>query len=148
MHSQPKGSGKSSKDYSNKDKGRLAIRDNDYQQEPPYKVAKLSDIGHYNQGKSAGKPSGSGSSKDREALMKMLSVPGDKSNISLEAMKSFQTESRIFWKEFCRNCFVAGKGFVKHTLHECQLLGNTCNLRCQKCREGNHWMNQCPLFHP
>ena len=61
MHSQPKGSGKSTKDNGNK--GRLALRDNGVPQEPPCKMAKSSDFGQFNQGKSEGKSSGSGLTK-------------------------------------------------------------------------------------
>ena len=146
MHSQPEGSGKSAKDYGAKDKGKLALRDIGVPQEPPSKIAQFSDLGQVNPGNSAGKSSGSGSNHDRDELMKILWAPGDKLSVTMQALKVFPIESRTFWREYCRNCFIAGKGFAKHTLYECQQLGNACYIRCQKCKEGNHWATDCPVF--
>jgi len=63
---------------------------------------------------------------------------------SVNLMYRFHPEaSQKFWREICRNCFMAGKGQVKHNFFECQKLGNPCVMRCAKCKAGNHWTNQC-----
>lgn len=60
--------------------------------------------------------------------------------------KTFQADyekARVFWRDNCRNCYLAGKGFVKHNLYECQKIGNKCLLKCTKCKTGIHWINEC-----
>jgi hypothetical protein len=57
--------------------------------------------------------------------------------------KLYKDQTRQFFLENCRNCFLAGKGQVKHNLYQCQQMGNECLLRCVKCKLGNHWASQC-----
>ena len=145
MYSQPKGSGTSYKDYGNKDKGRFAPRDDGASLEPPTKLAKIADIGHSSPGKSAGKSSGAGSSKDYDDMLKLLAKPGDRLEASLQAYKTYPIESRMLWREACRNCFLAGKGYVYHSLIHCEELGNPCRIKCRKCHNGCHWPSVCPV---
>ena len=49
------------------------------------------------------------------------------------------------FKHFCRNCWVAGRGWVVHALSVCRQSGNSCSLDCPKCGSGHyHWAEQCP----
>ena len=71
----------------------------------------------------------------------------DKSGGNEAIAKTFAADpekARAFWRENCRNCFLGGKGFVKHSLFECQKSGNKCLLLCTKCKTATHWINQCP----
>jgi hypothetical protein len=55
----------------------------------------------------------------------------------------YSDQTRQFFLGVCRNCFLAGKGQVKHTFFQCQKLGNECVMQCVKCKLGNHWVSQC-----
>ena len=49
----------------------------------------------------------------------------------------------------CKNCLMAGKGVVKHTLKQCRELKNPCLLPCPKCTSAGrtqnllHWVADC-----
>ena len=46
----------------------------------------------------------------------------------------------------CTNCARGGTPNVKHTLSECQALGNPCRVACynRDCRGATHWHVECP----
>ena len=50
----------------------------------------------------------------------------------------------------CRNCLMAGKGVIKHTLKQCREQKNPCFLPCTKCTAAGrttnlfHWVAECP----
>ena len=48
--------------------------------------------------------------------------------------KLYPDLSQKFWREQCRNCFLAGRGQVQCNFYECQRLGNPCTMRCAKCK--------------
>ena len=107
-------------------------------------------------GKAHGKGSKSGS-PGKESLQGKLAafVPG-KSPDQIQAFvdEHFQRDdSRKFMAEIlrglCRNCLLAGRGFVRHPLGRCRELGNKCVLKCPKCTEAGrpghvHWQEECP----
>ena len=94
------------------------------------------------------KPKLEPSPANMQQMMKLLQSSGDKNNLVKQSYDRFRTEAGVFWSEHCRNCFVGNKGFVKHTLFECQKARNICNLPCSKCRQGVHWANECPNHQP
>ena len=67
----------------------------------------------------------------------------EKQSVVDKMFKLHPEESRTYWREYCRNCFLAGKGNVKHSFFDCQKMGNPCVMRCAKCKQGNHWISQC-----
>ena len=67
----------------------------------------------------------------------------DKTDSVPKMFKLYPAETKEFFRGVCRNCFTAGKGQVKHTLFDCQKLGNACVIRCARCKEANHWTNHC-----
>ena len=96
----------------------------------------------------AKKPKLEPSPANMQQLMKLLQSPGDKNDLVKQSFDKFRTEASAFWSEHCRNCFAGNKGLVKHTLFECQKSKNICNLLCSRCRQGNHWANECPNYQP
>ena len=86
----------------------------------------------------------SGSVSSFQDLLKSKHL--DLNSIVSEMYKNHGVEARRYWGENCRNCFLAGKGKgVKHSLFECQKSGNTCSMRCAKCRSAIHWISECTV---
>ena len=124
LQSQPKGSGKNGKD---KDFAK-SKRPDQVNEGPTFKAPRL-DL------PSNGKPT----------FDEVLNSKDNKADISIKLLKLYPEESRTFWREYCRNCFISGQGLIKHSLSDCQKLGNRCLLRCAKCKAGNHWMSECTV---
>ena len=45
---------------------------------------------------------------------------------------------------FCKNCFYGGAGLQNHSMSDCRQRGNPFHMKCNKCKVGKHWSNDCP----
>ena len=62
-----------------------------------------------------------------------------------EAFHADKNALYLIFYHCCRNCWAAGKGWVKHSLAQCRQSGNPCSLQCPMCGNGQlHWAEQCP----
>ena len=71
----------------------------------------------------------------------------DKQAAASPAHKTAMTA--LLQQHACKNCLMAGKGVVKHTLKQCRELKNLCVLPCPKCTDAGrtqnitHWVADC-----
>ena len=62
-----------------------------------------------------------------------------------DALHADKNALYVIFYHWCRNCWAAGKGWVKHSLAQCRQAGNPCVLQCPMCNNGQlHWAEQCP----
>ena len=107
----------------------------DFHQNRPNKVPKMNPP-----------PGGNTQPESKQDFDKLINATTSKPNhqVIAESFKLFPGIAVGFWRENCRNCFVAGSGLLTHTLFQCQQNNTKCVLPCTKCRNGTHWATQCP----
>ena len=74
----------------------------------------------------------------------MTSQQAEKLLKEYEKEPQYVVAFRKFFGLVCKNCFLAGRGFMSHKLSDCQRQGHPCVLICPKCVTGRHWTADCP----
>ena len=69
---------------------------------------------------------------------------------SLEEARRILDDAGNEYLGFCRNCYLALRGKVKHPLRECKALKHPCLLKCstELCNGATHWRADCPNLKP
>jgi hypothetical protein len=67
-------------------------------------------------------------------------------NVALRAaLATNKDDTYALYKHLCRNCWAAGRGWVRHSLTACRQAGTPSALECPVCRNGQvHWTEHCP----
>jgi hypothetical protein len=61
-----------------------------------------------------------------------------------EAMRVDRDGLYSIFYHYCRNCWAAGRNWVKHSMSACRGAGTPCALECPTCTGMYHWAESCP----